>query len=840
MPKSIAQYKIDLSKSRESIFSSSQGSILEAVHAFTDEVDAVLLDIYASLIPEEMAEQKICLVALGGYGRRELCPYSDVDVLVLHEEGHAEEAIAAMVRRFWDVGLNMGCVVRTPASCAAIMGDDFATDTALLESRYLAGDRHLYDRLNDEVIRPYFGRQKKNYLEEIIRILRNSLYSQERSIYRVEPDLKDGTCCLRDCQRILWAERVRNGAESFPDLHLKARFTAAQAARLEKDYIFLLRLRAALHQVCHRRLDVLETALQPAVAEACGFGVNGAGRMMEQFFRAVRRIRLVLLSFLERDLSGRNIWRDIRKRISAQPIAPGIAVLDGIFFSSRSDDPHIGSPLWLMDVFAQTVIHRSTLSVELRNRLRHFAAHMPSRDFRSQAIGTAFRGILNAPSPIGQTLHLMHETRVLEKLMPQFESLTCKVEYDSYHEYTIDQHILLALKTADEMATEPDEAIRGIYKNLKRPFLLRLALLLHDIGKSGEGDHSLSGAVIAEDVCERLGLNGEETGRIRFLVQHHLDMSYLSLQREPEDHSIRQFAHIVEDLENLDMLYLLTVADIRSVGPRTWTQWKAIQLEYLYGRTKNVLDQDGEDPAGKTSASDPEDRYSIPIEDEAYYQSTTPSERRRHVQWLAAVDVADILLYNEPFSGFEQLTVCGHDRIGFLNQVIGCLTAEGYNILSARLYSTTDKKALDIFHIEPPLLPRLTPPVRIENIYKKWRRLVAKETTPDDLVRERLAKYPPVPLRQASSQPSVRIHFDNAASPLFTLVEIDTPDNFGLLHKIARCFSDNGINIASARLSTRSDLAVDVFYINDINKGKIIEKKQIARLRRKLLKVVGG
>ena len=840
MPKSIAQYKTALHQHRETLFNGAQVSILKAVRAFTDEVDAVLADIYTSLIPTGMAEENICLVALGGYGRRELCPYSDVDVLVLHEEGHAEEAIAAMVRRFWDIGLNMGCVVRTPASCAAILGDDFSTDTALLESRYLVGDRLLFERLTREVIRPHFNRQKKIYLEEIIRVLRNSLYSQERSIYRVEPNLKDGTCCLRDCQRILWAERVRSGAESFPDLHRLARFTAAQAARLDKDYLFLLRLRVALHQVCHRRLDVLETALQPAVAEACGFGANGAGRMMEQFFKTVRRIRLVLLSFLERDLSGRNIWLDLRKRISAQSIAPGIAVLDGIFFSSKSDDPRIGGPLWLMDVFKQTVMHRSTLSVELRNRLRHFAAHLANREFRSQSVGAAFRSILNASAPIGQTLHLMHETRILEKLMPQFEALTCKVEYDSYHEYTIDQHILLALKTADEMATDPDGKIRVIYRNLKRPFLLRLALLLHDIGKSREGDHSQSGAVIAEDVCERLGLNEEETERIRFLVQHHLDMSYLSLQREPEDHSIRQFAHTLEDQENLDMLYLLTIADIRSVGPHTWTQWKAFQLEFLYDRTKAILDQDGKDTAGRIAGAAPADRHNIPIVDDTYYQSTTPAERNRHIQWLSAVDVTDILLYDEPFSGFEQLTVCGHDRIGFLNQIIGCLTAEGYNILSARLYSTTDKKVLDIFHLEPPQLPRLPSAVRIENIYKKWRRLAVRETTPDDLVQERLSKYPPAPLRQVSSQPSVRIHFDNAASPFFTLVEIDTPDNFGLLHKIARCFSESGINIASARLSTRSDLAVDVFYINDINKGKITDKRQIARLRGHLLKVLGN
>lgn len=836
MRKSVAQHKTDLSQNRESLFdSATQASTLEAIGAFTRNVDAVLTDIYASIIP---AGVKVCLVALGGYGRRELCPYSDVDILVLHEAGHDAEAVASMVRRFWDVGLNMGCVVRTLKGCTAILGDDFATDTAMLESRYLTGDRSLFERLTHDVILPYFQRQGKIYIGEIARTLRDGLYSSERSIYRVEPDLKDGPCCLRDCQRILWAERVRSGAESFPDLHHKSRFTASQATRLAADYLFLLRLRVALHQVCRRRMDVLETALQPAVAEACGFGVHGAGRMMEQFFKSVRRIRLTLLSFLERDLSGRNIWRDVRKRVSAQPLAPGIAALDGILFSTKSADTHIGSPRWLMEVFWQTVTQRSTLSVELRNRLRHFALRLPNREFRSQDVGTVFRSILSAPTPIEQTIHLMHETRVLEKLIPQFESLTCKVEYDSYHEYTIDQHILLTLRTADELEMDPDKKIRRIYRSLKRPFLLRLALLLHDIGKSREGDHAQNGAIIAEDVCERLGLSGDETERIGLLVRHHLDMSYLSLQREPEDHNILPFAHTLRDQENLDMLYLLTIADIRSVGRRTWTQWKAFQLEYLYDRTKAAMDRDENDKDRDSAELTSTPRRDIPITDDSYFYSTTPEERLRHRQWLSAVDVTDILLYDEPFSGFEQLTVCGHDRIGFLNHMIGCLTSEGYNILSARLYSTTDQKVLDIFHIEPPTRPRLPATARIENIYKKWRRLAKGETTPDDLVRERIDKYPPAPLRQASPQPPIRIRVDNTASPLYTVVEIDTPDNFGLLHKIARCFSDNGINIVSARLSTRIDLAVDVFYIHDANRGKMTGKKEINRLRKCLVEVL--
>ena len=837
MDHSIARYRSELAACREALFRADgiSTSIFETVRTYTQKVDAVLGEIFAAALAGLPVDEKVCLVALGGYGRRELCPYSDVDILILHEEGRATEAIAAAVRHFWDIGLSMGSVVRTLRGCAAIMGDDFSTDTALLESRYVTGHRGLYGRLRDDVIIPHFVKQKKTYIDEISRTLHEGLFSPDQSIYRVEPYLKDGICCLRDCQRLLWAERVRSGARSFPDLHLKANFTAAQAARMEADYAFLLGLRAALHRICGRRVDVLETDLQPQVAAACGFGADGAGRMMEAFFKAVQRIRLVLLSFLERDLSGRNIWRNVRKRLSANPTGPGIAVLDGIMFSTRSDDPLIGTPLWLMRVFKETLVNRATLSVELRNRLRHFVSHIEDWEFKSQALGAAFRDILMSPEAIGQALRMMHETRILERLIPQFETLACKVEYDAYHEHTIDQHILLALQTADDMADDSDGKIRRIYRNLKRPFLLRLALLLHDIGKSQEGDHAQNGAIMAETVCERLGLNEEEAERIRFLVHHHLDMSYLSLQREPENHNIRQFARTLGDREALDMIYLLTIADIRSVGRHTWTQWKAYQLEMLYDRTLSALEQPGRPKPEDRSEEDAPEAGAPAMLDDFYLQSASPAERRRHGEWLVAVDTTDVLFYEETFSGFEHLTVCGHDRMGFLGDMIGCLSSEGYNILSARLHSTRDGKVLDIFNLEPPARPRLTPAVRIQNLYGKWRRLAGGGATADDLVAERLRKYPPAPLRAVSSEPYVRILVDNAASPLFTIVEIDTPDNFGLLHKIARCFSENSVNIISARLSTRIDQAVDVFYITDERKGKITDRDRIDDLKGKLI-----
>ena len=571
---------------------------------------------------------------------------------------------------------------------------------------------------------------------------------------------------------------------------------------------------------------MLETDLQPAVAERYGFGADGAGRMMEKYYQTVRSIRTILLAFLERDPSGRNIWSTVRRKVSATPLAPGIAVLDGILHSTRSADPEVGSPLWLMNLFRLVIKHKATLSVELRNRVRTFVAREDPRQFRTQTVIDVLRDILSGADPISPAVQMMHETALLERLIPQFGVLTCKVEYDVYHEFTVDQHILLALHTAEAMVCDPDEKLRLIYGGLPRPFIVRLALLLHDIGKSQqEGSHAKTGAVMAASICERLGLGDEETERVRFLVLHHLDMSYLSLQREPEDGDILNFSRVIGDQENLDMLYVLTVADIRSVGRHTWTDWKAFQLEQLYDRIAAALEGGAQEESASQQTGVPADS---PIVNNTYTRDTTPEERQRHLDMLAAVDNGEELVVDhETFTGFERLTISTLDRMGLLSGMIGCMSSEGYNILSARVHSTADGKVLDIFEIEPPLRPHLAPAVHLENIRKKWRRIVKGQATADSLVSERIRRYPPAPLRIGASRSPVRIRIDNEISPLYTVVEIATPDNFGILHRIARCLSDSRVNIVSARLSTRIDLAVDVFYITDDAKQKITDRDHI-------------
>ncbi len=822
-------YKAKLIEKRDAHFGSKDNWIspLAAVHSYCRDVDNIMRDIYQTCIDVQKPDKTFCLVALGGYGRRELWPYSDVDILIIHQNQYKSAKLSSAVRLFWNIGLPMGCVVRTISECSTIIGEDLATDTAFLESRFICGNRDLFNKLQNACIKPYFEKHKKDYIEGISAALREGIYSSENSLYRIEPDIRNGICTLRDCQRLLWAERVKCGTKNFAQLHTKSGFSLAETKRFEANYAFLTGLRAQLHMISGQRMDVLETDYQNAIAARCGFGQDGAGRLLEAFFKTVRDIRLSLLSFLEKDLSGKSIWNNVRRRFSAVEIASGIAVLDGIIFFRQKKDIHLGTGEAIIKIFKNALTLQATLSVELRNKIRHAIDTINPDDFKSKVVGEIFLDILIWPGSIGQILLVMHETGFLGKLIPAFQTLTCKVEYDQYHEFTVDQHILLALCACDELAHDPDARIKSIYQSANKP-VLRLAVLMHDIGKVQPGDHAQNGAIIAENICERLGLNDTQTDQVRFLVYHHLDMSNMSLQREPDDNNIAAFARDIGDRDTLNLLYLLTIVDIRSVGPNTWTGWKAYQLEELYDRVFQFLNNYRAYQEASISPTD----GAIP--DSSYLRDNLPEEREKHSRWLSEIGDKGLQLHHESFAGFERLTVCDYDRTGFLSDIISCFTAEGYNILSARIYSTMDGKVLDIFNLEPPDKPRVSAQKRISNIYTKWNLLKTEQMSADDLVRERMKKYPPSALRRGLQNPTIDVRVNNTESQLATIIEIDTTDNFGLLHKITRCFHENQVNVVSAKLSTRNDRAVDVFYVTDMAKRKIASQEYTDRLIKNL------
>ncbi len=800
----IQNYRKELSSLRENFFKSENlhFNTLETIHSFTKAVDKLVCRVFEDNIGKN--NSTICLVALGGYGRLELCPHSDIDILVIHEDDHKKEDIARFVRALWDTGFPLGCVVRSITECKKILGEDTATDSSLLETRYLCGNHLLHQKLIQMVVKPYFQKRSTWFLSEMQTSLKNGLFAPAQTLYMVEPDLKSGICTLRDSQRMIWSQRVVERLFTEANAHDFLPLSESQKIDFQKAYEYLLKIRSCLHMVAGRRIDILEFSFQNEVADLMGLGTFGAGVLMEQFFKAVSTIKFTLLSYLEHRSNGLTLFERIRRNISSVRVNRKIFLLDGILYGSDSDPPAgVTAYSWIMSIFEMCLSYQANLSVQLQSKIRFLLQN--SEETLDATILSRFITMLSARTHLGLIIRNMHETGFLGKLIPEFELLRCKVEYDSYHEFTVDQHTIMAFSIVDTIDSGKDNGIGNITLSAADLCLLRLTVLLHDIGKSQPGNHSQNGVRIASVFLDKLTIPVKDRQRILFLIEHHLELSTLSFRRMPGDHTFTDFARIIADRKTLDMLYILTIADIKSVGLKTWTEWKGMLLFEAYKNLLSLIENSTKYPNVLSHKSD---------------RSSFSDNQIKLLEQVSNTD--DLILEMQEFAGFEQLTVCGRDRPHFFEEIVGCLSSEGYNILSATIFTTSDNKALDIFQLEPDTVVSIRPGQRIANIRKKWEQICNGSKTVQSFIDERLKKYPRKAFR-STLQGSISVTINNSISPDYTVIEVKSPDRFALLYRISHCLSNLNINIISAKLSTLISLVNDVFYVCGPD-GKKLEK----------------
>lgn len=817
---SIKSYKSELSISRGQCFGADnlRSDPVSAILCFVKVIDALIIDVFQTYLQKKT--ENVSLVALGGYGRMELCPHSDIDLLILHEGDHNDEVIARLVRALWDMGFPLGCVVRNIGECRKILGEDIASDTALLDARYLTGSKVLYKRLVHQLIEPFFRRKRQWFVNEMNSALKEGIFSENTSIYTVEPNLKNGICTLRDCQRVVWGTRVFEGKFTGLYNHQFLSFDHKNKQRFFENYQSLLRMRCALHMIADRRLDVLEFSQQQPVAQYLGLGPDHAGTLMEQFFKNVHVVKQLLMLYLERQNVRIPFLNKVRLRLSAVTVGRKLKLLDGILSPCGIVPPPDVNPVkWILETYLLSIQYQAFPGTELENRIRLISDNMSGKNTFLPDGNDLFIKLISSRAALGSVLRSMYETGFLEILLPEIGSIKCKVEYDSYHEFTVDQHTLYALSLVDQLEKDSDTQVVSIVQSIGELFTLRMAVLLHDIGKSLEGDHAYSGAVIAINVGDRFGIDENQRDLIAFLVQHHLDLSLLAFQREPEEQTIATFAEVIKDSRTLDLLYLLTIVDIRSVGRKTWTAWKGLQLQAVYDRVRKSI----------TGRNRTDLKYNLSEDNKI---SQTGYEHL--FTTLPHTGVIQVVV--EKYTGFERLIVCGADRPHFFADIVGCLSSEGYNILSAQI-STINGFALDIFNVEPDSIIRLPSTQRIQNINRKWELLVKKLSTTDKLIEERLRLYP-AKSQRVSKEKISEIVIDNVISKDFTVIELKTPDRYGLLYRVAQCLSQCEVNIVSAKLSTRVSKAIDIFYVIGPDGQKILSGAHQVQIRTKVLELL--
>ncbi len=836
------------------------------VEGFSDGVDGVLRHLFL----EELGamQDDVALLAVGGYGRRQLCPHSDVDLLFLRESPEVDDGIRRLVTLLWDGGFDLGHSVRTVADCYRFMADDVITAAALLEHRFLIGSRRLLARFEERAIRRYRKRHGETFARQKLEQLRESLESPKRTIYVVEPHLKDGVCGLRDIQRVLWIESIRRELGTFDALQRGGVFSSDRVDELRDAYGFYLRVRCENHFTNGIRQDVLDGDSVFTVACHLGYGdspCEAVEGLMADYYRHARNTWRFLQHYVETGTQGRRFHQRLAHKILATQVRPYLSLYQGTLFL-RSEPQVDDVEEEISGIFLEAFERDCRLSAGLREWIRQKVAD-PDLDFAySSAVHGVLLAVLRGSGSTGRVLKAMHWTGFLGRLVPEFQALEGRVTFDGHHQFTVDEHILRTLQALDDLEGEADREdgedskvgeedaeFRRIFASIEDRLSLRLALLLHDIGKALPGDHEVSGQEAASLVCERLGVPQEVEENVEFLVYHHLRMFEVSERQDfTDDEVVEVFARLVGTIERLEMLYLLTYIDIRAVGPGTWTAWKGVQLAELYQRTRICIE------TGTTSSSKLEEALAVShlsteqrarvvehcetIDSPSYAKNIVPERMLYHA------DMVDRYLQSEQaqidctsFVGYHEVTVCTRDRSHLFAQLTGVLHSEGLGVLGASIFSRRDGVALDVFFVEIADDIRVGIEQRVERVRSKMRAVESRQAAVADLILRRERTYGRrLKHRRRKSLLEVSVEFDNGQSSVYTVIEVSAGDRPGLLHSIASTLDRLGLDVRTAKVSTVSDRAHDMFWVFEADGEKVTNPARLALVKQDLQECVVG
>ncbi len=806
----------------------------------------------------------LAVAAIGGYGRRELAPHSDVDLLFLHDGRSASQAqalVEQMLVLLWDVGLRVGHSFRSVEDCLAMARRDLHSRNAMADARQIAGQAELFSGFDQALERTVYrsGRLTDGFVEEMRHEWQQRRERFGHVVCVLEPNVKEGAGGLRDLHTVSWLARVKLGCRGLQALRSQGIVSEAESQGLSRCYDFLSRVRNEAHFTTGRCTDILSLDLQPTLAAQLGYGARRGLRpselLMRHYYRRANDLLATCEGILER------LWgsRPRRRILGVKPFGRmgGFEVHAGRLQARLGASTGETDPYWLFDLFEAAQQAEVPLSKELsllvRDRLR-----LVDRRFRCSArTGRELMRVLSRPGHVAASLRQMHETGFLGRLLPEFGFITFLVQHDHYHRFTIDEHTLEAVAALDAAARAEEGPLLPFARamsELERPATLYLGLLLHDIGKGRGGGHVPKGAQIAERVCRRLGFEAHETDDVVFLVRCHLMMSQISQRRDlNEDRPIDELVAEVRSLDRLNQLLLLTYADGSGIAPGAWNDWKAALLLELYARARERLTGSAEAASGRHAPSYREravrelapelppsevERHLALLPDR-YLKATGLERLRRHLRMVAELHASNpVLRWRSRGEGRpDEVTVCTRDGPGLLARLAGTLTAHGLSILSLDLFTREDGVVLDTFRVAGgggPLGP-LESALR-QKVEEGLRGAIEGRYDVEEAVRRWQAKARP---RRRRRLPPGRpgVSFDNDASASRTVVEVRADDQPGLVHRIAITLAGNGMTIHLAKIATEKSQALDVFYVTDFGGQKLTEG-QMHHVERALLRAL--
>ncbi len=812
--------------------------------------------------------ERMALVAVGGYGRGELAPYSDIDLLFLlpyKTTPHTEQVVEYMLYLLWDLGLKVGHATRSVADCISRARDDVTIRTALLEARYLAGEQVLFldlkKRFEAEVIKGTATQFLEAKLKE--RDDRHARLGDSR--YLVEPNVKEGKGGLRDLHTLFWIAKYIYRVDDVAALVERKALSAEEAKRFERAQDFLLTVRCHLHFLAGRAEDRLTFDRQREIAKLMGYadraGTSGVERFMKHYFlvaKDVGDLTRIFCAILEdqQQKPSRLSWRPWGNR---KRTLEGF-IVDNDRLDVASDTAFRDDPVNFLRLFQVAQEHDLDIHP---HALRLITQSLKLIDARLRADPEAnrlFVAMLTSKKEPEITLRRLNEAGVFGRFVPDFGRVVAQMQYDMYHTYTVDEHSLMAIGILNKIETGAlkDELplATEVMPTIDSRRVLYLATLLHDIAKGRGGDHSVLGAEVADKLGPRLGFTAEETEATAWLIRWHLLMSNTAQKLDLDDEeTIRGFVAQVQSPERLKLLLVLTIADIRAVGPKTWNGWKAALLRKLYALSVETMSGGvaaAESRSARVAAAQEAARRLLGDFTDAefdafkaktyayYWQAFDPETQARHARLLREADreAAPLTVKTRVDAAHEvtEVVVYTADHPGLFSRLAGALALAGANVVDAKILTMSDGMALDTFFIQDSQEHAFDRPDKLARLSVIFMHVLHGKLKPH----VELAAPVGIPSRTRVFTVPPRVLFDNTASATHTIIEVNGRDRPGLLYDVTRAMTALNLQIARAKISTYGEKVVDVFYVKDLFGHKVTEERRLKGIREGLLGALAG
>ena len=807
------------------------------------------------------------IIAVGGYGRGELAPCSDLDLLFLlpnnlkiNESKHAEEVIQFILYILWDLGYSVGHSTRTIDDCIEKSKLDLTISTALLEKRFIVGNEDVFSLLNDKFT--FFIKNTKTLKFVEAKLVESELRHKRfgGSRYVVEPNVKDGKGGLRDLHTLIWISKFAYKVDSVSKLINMGALSKKEAASFAESQRFLLSVRCHLHYRAFREDDRLAMDAQLDLAKTMNFKntitQKDVERFMKRYFLATKTVGSLTRIFcaaIETEFNKplRLSFLSFKKK---EDVYPFDIELGRLFVKNKevlSENPVNIIKLFNISHNKNIDIHPKTLRylTSLQRLINHEVRH----DFDANKM---FLDILTSDKDSTRTLRLMNESNILGKFIPEFQKIVGLMQFDMYHSYTVDEHTIFTISNLYSLKN-------GEFKNfaplaskvileISSKKCLFVAMLLHDIAKGRKGDHSENGALIASVVCPRLGLSKEETKTVEWLILYHLLMSKTAFRYELGDaRVIKSFVDKVKSVERLKLLLVLTVADIKGVGPEIWNDWKGSLITELYSKSFDMLQKDNVNELIKTpkksfenflvenglTNSDAKQYCSYYYDN--YWEIFKLSRIINHYEIFRNMykdsKKFKVHLFDESKLKATELLVIAPDHHGLFSLISGLVSASGYDVVNAKIITRSDGYALDTFFIQN----KNRQPIIEEHSKKKLLKVISQGLEGNFNVEKALNKrWEEIPARFRAIKAPTRVIIDNNMSDEYSILEIKCKNAPGVLYRITKVITSLGLQINTANVSTYGDRVVDIFYIKDAFGLKIDNNKSMDKVKMSILKTL--